>query len=390
LKKLSAFSAADSLPHVAFVLPATSRTPIGGHKIFYEYANALAEDGYDVWVVHSFTGTGCPRPFSFRGVLHFCDVCLHSVWHKLRGWHRSPTWFPLDARVHFRVVWSLAESRLPPADLYLFSDANSAAIANRYQTIPPQRIFHFVQGHETWSLSPGALASLYRSPTRKIAVSEWLRREVEKAGGRAEVIPNFFDFCRFRLETPPESRDSRFVGMLFHRAACKDADTGLKALELAKIREPALRACLFGAFPMDRELPPWISYLCNPSPTQLLGFYNEISVFLGTSRLEGWGLTVGEAMVCGAAVVCTDNPGYADMAVDGETALVVPAGNPPAMADALLRLVRDGGTRAGLAHAARQHIANFTKACSVERLKGLLLKAFQENSAYSSSLSRPR
>lgn len=363
-------------PRVAFVLPATSRTPIGGHKIFYEYANALARDGYEVWVVHSFIGTGFPHPVSWKGVRHVAEVLSRSAWHRWKGWHRSPPWFRLDSRVRFRVVWSLAERHLPPADLYLFSDANSVALATRYRSIPQEKIVHFVQDHETWSISPDGLSSLYRAPFRKIAISGWLKREVERAGGRAAVVPNAFDFGHFRMMVPPERRDSRVVGMLFHTMERKDVGTGFRALELAKVREPGLRARLFGAFPMDRELPPWMSYCHNPTREQLLDFYNGIAVFLGTSRQEGWGLTVGEAMACGAAVVCTDNGGYAEMAIDGKTARVVPAGNAERMAEGLLELVRDDALRVRFARSGHEHIAAFTWKRSVHLLEEQLQEAF--------------
>lgn len=368
---------APTCSRVAFVLPATSRTPIGGHKVFYEHANALAKDGYAVWVVHSFTGNGLPRPLSWQGLRHGAVVVLRSAWHRLRGWHRAPPWFRLDPRVHFRVIWSLAERHLPPADVYLFSDIKSVAIAARYRTISPEQIVHFVQDHETWSLSQGKLEGLYRLPFRKIAISGWLAREVEKAGGKAVVIPNAFDLARFRMLVPPEKRNPLCVGMLFHTMARKDVGTGFRALELAKAREPGLKARLFGAFPMDRSLPDWISYVRNPSPGELLDFYNGIAVFLGTSRQEGWGLTVGEAMACGAAVVCTDNGGYAEMAIDGKTARVVPVGDAERMAEALLALLHDNAERIRLAHAGHDHIQTFTWARSVALLEEQLQEAFE-------------
>ena len=363
-------------PRVAFVLPATSRTPIGGHKEFYEYANALAEDGYETWVVHSFTGNGWPRPFSAGGLCRSAKVFLRSAWHRWKGWHRQPAWFRLNPRVRYRVVWSLKERHLPPADIYVFSEALSVAQANRYHSIPLGRIVHFVQGHETWTLVPEELAALYRAPTHKIVISGWLKREVEKAGGRAAVVPNFIDFASFRMMVLPEARDARVVGMLFHVAPGKDVETGIRALELAQSREPALRARLFGVFPMERELPPWMRYCRNPTREQLLEFYNGIAIFLGTSRQEGWGLTVGEAMACGAAVVCTDNGGYAEMAVDGETARVVPVGNAERMAEGILELVRDDALRVRLAHAGHRFISAFTRERSVRLLERQLQEAF--------------
>lgn len=364
-------------PRVAFLLPATSRVPIGGPKVFYEYANALAADGYGVSVVHSFTGGGWPRPCTWSGARNFAKTLLRSSWHRFRGWHRAPPWFPLDPRVRFRVIWSLAESRLPPADLYILSDARAAARASRYRSIPPERLIHFVQGHETWVLPSAELAALYRSPVRKIAISSWLGREIEQAGGKAAIIPNAIDTSRFRMAVPPEERHPTCVGLLFHTAAVKDLDTGFRALALAKAREPGLEARLFGAFPMDRDLPAWMSYVRNPSPQQLLDFYNGIAVFLGTSRQEGWGLPVGEAMACGAAVVCTDNGGYAEMAIDGQTARVVPVGDAERMAEALLELVHDDATRIRLARAGYDHIRTFTRDRSVALLEEQLQEAFE-------------
>lgn len=363
-------------PRVAFVLPATSRIPIGGFKVFYEYANALAADGYDVTVVHSFSGGDWPRPFSWHGACNTAKTLLRSAWHRFRGWHRTPPWFPLDPRVRFQVIWSLAERHLPVADIYLLSDARTVALAHRYRSIPPEHLIHFIQGHETWNLPPEALANLYRSPVRKIAISGWLAHEVEKAGGKAVIIPNAFDLDRFHMLVPPEERNPLCVGMLFHTMACKDVGTGFRALEMAKAREPGLRVRLFGAFPMDRTLPDWISYVRNPSPGELLEFYNGIALFLGTSRQEGWGLTVGEAMACGAAVVCTDNKGYAEMAIDGQTARVVPAGDAERMADALLELVHDDAERIRLAHAGHDRIQAFTWKRSTALLEAQLQEAW--------------
>lgn len=370
-----------SRPRVAFLLPATSRTPIGGYKVFYGYANALAADGYVVSIVHSFIGSGWPRTLAWPRVRDAARTLLRSFWHRLRGWHRAPPWFSLDSRVRFRVAWSLSESRLPPADFYLVSNARTVAAAHRFRSIPPERLIHFVQGHETWALPPAELDALYRSPVRKIAISGWLAREIEKAGGSATVIPNAIDTTRFRIDVLPGEREAHCVGMLFHTAAVKDVDTGFRALQLAKAREPRLRARLFGAEPMNRDLPDWISYVRNPSPQQLLDFYNGIAVFLGTSLQEGWGLPVGEAMACGAAVVCTDNDGYAEMAIDGRTAKVVPAGDAERMADALLELVHDDAERIRLARAGHDHIQSFTWARSVALLEAQLQDAWREGGA---------
>ncbi|MDD6723064.1 MAG: glycosyltransferase, partial [Bacteroidales bacterium] len=64
-------------------------------------------------------------------------------------------------------------------------------------------------------------------------------------------------------------------------------------------------------------LPEWIDYHQRPDDELHLRINNEAAIYIGTSRTEGWGLTVGEAMMCGQAVCCTDNAGFREMATDG-------------------------------------------------------------------------
>ena len=57
--------------------------------------------------------------------------------------------------------------------------------------------------------------------------------------------------------------------------------------------------------------------------------------------MESFGLPPLEAMACGVPVVTTDCGGIRDYAVDGYNALIVPPGDPEAVADAVLKILRD-------------------------------------------------
>lgn len=81
-----------------------------------------------------------------------------------------------------------------------------------------------------------------------------------------------------------------------------------------------------------------------------LPFYQTASIFLMTSRIEGWGLTLTEAMQAGTVPVAFD--AYAslrDIVEDGQTGVVVPNGDVAALADEILRLMKEPQRRKALA-----------------------------------------
>jgi glycosyltransferase involved in cell wall biosynthesis/GT2 family glycosyltransferase len=69
--------------------------------------------------------------------------------------------------------------------------------------------------------------------------------------------------------------------------------------------------------------------------------YDAAQVFAVGSRFEGFCQPGLEALASGVPLVTTDNGGCREYAIDGETALVVPPDDVPAMADALARVLDD-------------------------------------------------
>jgi glycosyltransferase involved in cell wall biosynthesis len=65
-------------------------------------------------------------------------------------------------------------------------------------------------------------------------------------------------------------------------------------------------------------------------------------------------------MMCGAAVVATDIGGHREFCTDGETALLVPAEDPAAIAGAVVRLLDDPELRLRLAQNGHRNIQRFT------------------------------
>jgi glycosyltransferase involved in cell wall biosynthesis len=95
--------------------------------------------------------------------------------------------------------------------------------------------------------------------------------------------------------------------------------------------------------------------------TRVSAVYNALDVLVSSSRAEGVSNAVGEAMACGVACVTTD-VGDARLLV-GQCGIVVPAKDPEALADGIIRSL--SGNRLELGNVARKRIvAHF----SVERL----------------------
>jgi glycosyltransferase involved in cell wall biosynthesis len=81
-----------------------------------------------------------------------------------------------------------------------------------------------------------------------------------------------------------------------------------------------------------------------------------IDVFALSSRSEGFSLAILEAMAAGKPVVATDIAGVREAVVDGETGLLVPYGDPHALAEALLNLLSDRERSRAMGAAGRKRV----------------------------------
>jgi glycosyltransferase involved in cell wall biosynthesis len=99
-----------------------------------------------------------------------------------------------------------------------------------------------------------------------------------------------------------------------------------------------------------------------------IGLMKSFDVFAMSSVTEGLGSVILEAMVCRRAIVATRAGGIPEVVVDGETGVLVPTHDEPALADAVLRLLKDAELRARLGEAGRQRVlAEFSVEKMVQR-----------------------
>ena len=353
------------MKRIVFLFPHPAVGPTGGYKVVYEYANRLAADGYQVGIVYSGS-----IYWNRKSLFHKMTCCIRYIQKQLQG-YSCRSWFTLDERIDEHFTFSLNQRHVPKADIYVATSPYTAYYLNEYDH--SSKKFYFIQGYENWGEGLKAiLHDTYHYPFQKVVIARWLKEMLKKQFQEESIwIPNGFDFSKFRKTIAVEKKNPFMVSMLYHQMELKDCAIGFRAFEIVKERFGNLRVSLFGVHDKPKDLPDWYDYYKRPSDELHNRLNNEAAIFIGTSKTEGWGLTVGEAMMCGQAVCCTDNAGYQEMAIDRETALVSPVGDSEAMANNIIRLIEDEELRYRIANNGYQFIQRFTWEESYHKLKSM-------------------
>ena len=98
-------------------------------------------------------------------------------------------------------------------------------------------------------------------------------------------------------------------------------------------------------------------FLIVPGLQDAASVMGQLDVFVLPSRYEGAPYAPLEAMRAGTPVVLSDVVGNRDVVVDGESGLLVPPGDPVALAAAVMRIIEEDGLGEALAKAARVRLA---------------------------------
>jgi glycosyltransferase involved in cell wall biosynthesis len=94
--------------------------------------------------------------------------------------------------------------------------------------------------------------------------------------------------------------------------------------------------------------------------------YLEASVYVLSSRFEGFGMVLTEAMACGVPCVSFDCPcGPADIIRHEEDGLLVPDGDVEGLAKSVSRLISDPSLRQSMGKRAREHVLRFSQSETV-------------------------
>ncbi|MGZ4333567.1 MAG: glycosyltransferase family 4 protein [Gaiellaceae bacterium] len=134
----------------------------------------------------------------------------------------------------------------------------------------------------------------------------------------------------------------------------KDQATLVRAFARARETHPEARLAILGWGRLEGELRALVGTLGLDGVAFVLGrveprdWLARADVFAHTSRWEGFGIVLLEAMLAGLPVVATRVSAIPEIVVDGETGLLTPAGDVDAVAAALSTLLADHDLRSRL------------------------------------------
>ncbi len=226
------------------------------------------------------------------------------------------------------------------------------------RTVPGLRLMATAHG---WSSPLGKWHRFYNALDRRvlrlyptvIAVSEHTARELRGVGfrrERLEILPNAIDVEQWRPRTrgalpPGLPSGRRFVGTVGRLSIDKDVPTLIRAFTQIAPAHPDLDLVLVGDGPERASLLALAGELGVRSRVHFLGqrgdlqeLYGAFEVFVLSSRTEGMPNTLLEAMAMERPIVATPVGGVGEMVRDGEEALLVPPGDPAALAGAIALL----------------------------------------------------
>ena len=327
----------------------------GGHRDIFEHLNRLGERGH--------------------------SVALYS----LEG---PPDWFPLAAPVRSFGDYDEIAQALAEEDAIKVATWWGTAEAVWRASVRRGRPVYFVQDIET-SYYAGrdtrnanarreVLAS-YRQEFRYMTISEYNRQGLKELGVDAELVPPGIDLETFR-QIDVDRRDDMVLAL---GRANHLKNFPLTAAAWQRL-DPRPELCLFGVEPEVGE-GLGARYVYGPSDEAVNELFNQATVFIQTSRHEGFCLPPLEAMAAGAPVVCTDAHGNRDFCRDGENCLMVEP-EAAAVAAGIERVMSDATLRERLVAGGLATVGDYAWERRIDQLEDLFLRVADERPRHSGAV----
>jgi glycosyltransferase involved in cell wall biosynthesis len=210
-----------------------------------------------------------------------------------------------------------------------------------------------------------------------VVPSDYLRGIFARYGYTVRVIPNVVDLehFRFRERSPLRARILSTRNLEPHYGV----DHTLRAFALLRASRPEATLTIAGYGSEERPLrtlaaalgAEGVHFLGRIEPSAMPALYDAADIFVNSSLIDNQPVSILESQASGLPVVSTPSGDIPSLVRNGETGVLVPSEDPPAMAQAILGLLREGEHAAAIARRAREEVERFTWT-EVEREWGAL------------------
>ena len=225
-----------------------------------------------------------------------------------------------------------------------------------------------------------------RPAKRLIAISDAVRSFLEQVGhdpaklltiryGLDELPATASKPTPAEAGIPADAPLAVAVGRLIEQ---KDHATLLRAFALVHASLPEARLAILGGGPLEGETRRLVAELgledavTLPGRTDIRDWLERADVFVHSSRWEGFGIVLLEAMLAGLPVVATRVSAVPEVVADGETGLLVEPGDHVGLARHLESLLTDRERAAALGAAGRRRaLTEFSVARMADRTLAL-------------------
>jgi len=277
----------------------------------------------------------------------------------------------LDPASAVRTVRALREEPFDLVHLHEPLCPGPTLAALMFERRPMVGTFHRSGSSTAYAALRPAVVPLARRLALRCAVSPDARDTAAAAlGGEYELVFNGVEVERFARATPwPTTHPTVFF--IGRHEGRKGLDVLLDAMDLLP---PETRLWLAGDGPETAELrarsagDPRVEWLGVIDDEEVAARLRGADVLCAPSvHGESFGVVLLEAMAAGTPVVASDLPGYRNVASPGHDALLVPPGDPEALAAAVGRVLCDPRLAARLASAGEERARQFGMVELVER-----------------------
>ena len=221
-----------------------------------------------------------------------------------------------------------------------------------------------------------------RGARRLIAISDAVRLFLGAAGHNPEKLTTIY-YGLDELPGAPSDPTPEQAGILSEAPLVlavgrlidqKDHATLLRAFSRVRERRPDTRLAILGGGPLETETRALAASLdltdavVLPGRTEIRNWLERADVFVHTSRWEGFGIVLLEAMLAGLPIVATRVSAVPEVVVDGVTGVLVEPGDAEGIARELAGLLADAERARRLGEAGRARVREeFSVARMVER-----------------------